>query len=87
MEHVGGPPTRWRVWLHDGSEVDVWADAVTGCAGPDDDSDYVFGVLMDMDLDQQVLVEVTARTPSNPRRVEVAVARFPRQAVAKVRSI
>jgi hypothetical protein len=84
MEPVAGPPTRWLVELHDGSKVEVWADAVTGLAGPDDDRDYVFGVLMDVDADQQPFFEVTARTPTNPRRVEVAVARFPRHAVVSI---
>lgn len=84
MELVAGPPTRWQVELHDGSTVEVWADAVTGLAGPDDDRDYVFGVLMDVDPDQQPFFDVTARTPTNPRRVEVTVARFPRRAVVSV---
>jgi len=81
MEMAAGPPTHWRVVLNDGSKVDVWADAVTGIAGTEDDRDYEFGCLMDIDPELQVEFEVSARTPSNPRRVEVVVARFPRAAV------
>lgn len=86
LELAAGPPSRWLVELHDGSTVEVWADSVTGLHGSDDDRDYVFGVLMDVDADQQPFFEVTARTPSNPRRVEVAVARFPRRAVVSILS-
>jgi hypothetical protein len=84
MELVAGPPSRWCVVLNDGSTVDVWAYAATGLSGPDDDRDYVFGVLMDVDVDMQGSFEVTAKTPSNPRRVQVTVARFPRESVREV---
>lgn len=86
MKRVAGPPTRWRVVLQDGSVVDVWADAVAGLAGPDDQRDYSFGCLMDIDPALQSKFEVTARTPSNPRRVEVLVARFPRATVRDIQS-
>lgn len=81
MGYAAGPPSRWVVTLVDGSRVQVWADAVQGLAGPDDDRDYLFGCLMDVDEAEQAGLEITARTPSNPRRVEVAVARFPRGSV------
>jgi hypothetical protein len=75
------PPARWVVTLNDGSEVEVWSHSVEGLSGPEDDRDYVFGVLMDIEPELQEEFEVTARTPANPRRVEVAVARFPRVSV------
>jgi hypothetical protein len=86
MELVAGPPTHWRVVLLDGSVVEVWADAVEGLAGPEDQRDYSFGCLMDIDPALQGEFEVTARTPSNPRRVEVLVARFPRATVRDIHS-
>lgn len=84
MEHVAGPPSHWRVLLNDGSTVDVWADGLTGTSGPNDDRDYEFGYLMDIDPSLQGEFEVTARTPSNPNRVHVVVARFPRASVRKI---
>jgi len=62
----------------------VWADAVEGLSRPDDGRDYTFGSLMDIDEVDQDEFEILARTPSNPRRVEVAVARFPRGAVRDI---
>ncbi len=84
MEFAAGAPARWVVTLTNGGQVDVWADAVTGLSGPDDGRDYVFGVLVNVAPDQQSAFEVLARNPSDPNRVEVAVARFPRAVVAAV---
>ena len=78
------PPARWVVTLNDGSEVEIWAHAVEGLSGAEDNRDYLFGVLMDVEPELQGEFEVTARTPSNPRRVEVAVARFPRSSVQDI---
>lgn len=81
---LNDPPVRWVVTLNDGSEVEIWAHAVEGLSATDDNRDYVFGVLMDVEPDLQGEFEVTARTPSNPSRVEVAVARFPRSSVQDI---
>jgi hypothetical protein len=83
---AAGPPTHWTVTLTDGSVVDVYADSVTGLSGPEDTRDYVFGSLMDVSPELQNEFEVTAGTPSDPRRVEVMVARFPRATVRNVSS-
>jgi hypothetical protein len=72
------------VLLIDGSVVDVWADSLTGTSGPDDDRDYAFGRLTDIDPSMQGDFEITARTPSNPKRVEVLVVRFPRASVREI---
>jgi hypothetical protein len=73
--------------LSDGREVDIWADAVTGISDKTaKDPDIVFGALMDIDIDQQDGFDVTARGTAPGRRVEVAVARFPRASVRDVRS-
>lgn len=85
MELAAGAPTHWIVTLADGAKVDVWADAVTGLTEKTaHDSHVVFGVLMDVDLDAQDQFEVTARALTPSRRVEVAVARFPRSIVKDV---
>jgi hypothetical protein len=86
VQLAAGAPGRWLVTLTDGSVVVVWADSAQGLSGPDDERDYVFGTLMDIDDADEDGFEILARTPSNPRRVEVAVARFPRSAVQSVRS-
>lgn len=80
------PPTRWRVLLQDGSVVDVWADSAEGLAGPDDLRDYHFGNLMEVAEPAQVDFDVVATTPSDPQRVVVTVAQFPRSAVREVLS-
>ena len=88
MELVAGPPSRWIVTLADGSRVDVWADTVTGLTEKTAHHEHVvFGVLMDIDVDLQDRFEVTARTPARSRRVEVAVARFPRSCVQDVETV
>jgi hypothetical protein len=79
MELVAGPPSHWIVTLAGGSRVDVRADAVTGLTVKTAHHEHVvFGVLTDIDVDLQDQFQVTARTPARGRRVEVAVARFPR---------
>jgi len=84
MELAAGPPSRWRVTLTTGAVVDVWADSVTGLASADDNRDYEFGCLMDIEPDVQHRFEISARTPARPSRVEVVVARFPRECVADI---
>jgi hypothetical protein len=88
MELAAGPPSHWIVTLVDGSQVDVWADAVTGLTAKTAHLEHiVFGVLMDIDVDLQDQFEVTARAPARSRRVEVAVARFPRGLVQDVETV
>jgi hypothetical protein len=85
MELAAGPPSHWIVTLAGGFQVDVWADAVTGLSEKTSHQEHiVFGVLMDIDVDLQDQFEVTARAPVRSRRVEVAVARFPRGCVQDV---
>jgi hypothetical protein len=88
MELVAGPLSHWIVTLAGGWQVDVWADAVTGLTEKTAHYEHVvFGVLMDIDADLQDQFEVTARAPARSRRVEVAVARFPRGCVLDVESV
>ncbi|HEY4854135.1 MAG TPA: hypothetical protein VII22_25390 [Streptosporangiaceae bacterium] len=84
MNLVAGPPGHWLVTLADGAVVDVWADSVEGLTGPQDQRDYSFGNLMDIHPDDQNGFDITARTPADPRRVVVTVARFPRSAVVRI---
>lgn len=88
MELAAGPPAHWIVTLANGGEVHVWADAVTGISEKTAaDDEIVFGVLMDIDPDRQDEFEITAKTAPASRRVEVAVARFPRPSVRGVRTV
>jgi hypothetical protein len=49
MELAAGPPDRWIVTLTDGTEIDVWAHAVTGLTEKTAHHEHiVFGVLMDI---------------------------------------
>ncbi len=63
--------------------MSVWADSLQH---PEHNSEnaYRFCVLMDVPEDQQSDYRVSARTPSNPQRVEVVVASFPRDAVSEI---
>ena len=67
--------------LNAGPTVEVWAD---GCQ--EIDGFYVFGVLVDAETDPGGNVMVTNRTPSNPARVVIALARFPIDEVADISS-
>lgn len=84
MQFAAGPPSRWVVHLKGGGEAVVWADSAEGLSGEDDLRDYAFYSLMDIDPADQVFFEVAGRTPSNPRRVLVTVAYFPRETVERV---
>jgi hypothetical protein len=85
MKLAAGPPTHWIVTLADGTEVDIWADAVTGLTEKTAHHEHiVFGVLMDIAVGLQDQFEVTARPVKPDPRVEVAVARFPRDCVLYV---
>jgi hypothetical protein len=68
----------------DGSVLEVWADGVQGLdgAGPN----LVFDCLMDVEPVDQQQVDINCRTPSNPKRVCVVVAKLPRAIVREVRS-
>ncbi|HTW06975.1 MAG TPA: hypothetical protein VME46_05685 [Acidimicrobiales bacterium] len=62
-------PAHWAFTLSDGREVDVWADRVNGISDKTaKDPDIVFGVLMDIDIDQQDGFAVTARGTAPGRR-------------------
>ena len=86
MNLAAGFPSQWLVTLHDGSVIEVWADSVEGLAGPEDQRDYLFGNLMDIRPEDQKGFDVTARTLTNPSRVVVTVARFPRASVVRAAS-
>jgi hypothetical protein len=84
MNLAAGPPSHWLVTLTNGLIVDVWADSVEGLAGPEDQRDYRFCNLMDVPPDVQGDFEVIGQTPSNPSRVIVTVALFPRRSVTRI---
>jgi hypothetical protein len=75
------PLPLWHVTLQGGALVSVWADSYS-----EEDRDYVFSALVDASQDEQGYpdIEITNRTPSNPDRVVVTVARFPRSAVQSI---
>jgi len=88
VELAAGPPSHWLVTLTDGHQVSVWADAVTGRTEKTAHLAHMtFGVLVDIDPGRQDEFEVTARAPARSRRVEVAVARFPREWVESVMTV
>lgn len=72
--------SRWEVTLLDEQAVEVWADGYQEL-----EDNYVFGVLVDVDEDQQKGLMILGTTPSNPKRVMVGLSRFPRNAVVKIR--
>ena len=72
MRFAAGPPTKWLVTLPGGQTVEVWADGVS-----EEEGFFVFSILVDATVEEQQLLDVTGRTPSNVARVQVTVARFP----------
>lgn len=76
-------PGRWFIRLASGAELILWADGYARRG-----TEYVFGVLVDANDDEQESdsVEILTRTPSNPLRVELCVARIPMTAVASISS-
>ena len=57
--------------------MSVWADSYSRY-----DQALVFGVLADVEPEDQIGLDITGRTPTNPRRVIVTVARIPTAALA-----
>jgi hypothetical protein len=80
VEHVT-TLARWSLTLRDGSRIVIWADGYSEA-----DDDLVFGALVDAPPEEQAALDVISRTPSNPARVVVALACFPRSAVETIRS-
>lgn len=62
----------FRVPLIGGQTMTVWADGYSRHPG-----ELVFSVLADVHPDDQAALDITGRTPTNPRRVIVSVARVP----------
>jgi hypothetical protein len=80
---MAGPPSCWRLRLKDGSIVRVWADSLEHPESNDENA-YRFCLLMDIPEDQQADYLVSARTPTNPKRVIVVSASFPSDAVSEI---
>ena len=74
------PPAWWDLTLVDGETLEVWADGYSETEGW-----YEFTVLVDADASEQEQLEIVGRTPSNPGRVLVTVARVPQQIVTSIR--
>ncbi|MBD0692027.1 hypothetical protein [Streptomyces sp. CBMA123] len=79
MEYEAGPPTRWHLTLRDGAVLELWADGY----GIEDGA-YEFSVLVRATEEEQGGAEVVARTPADPGRVMVAVARLATASVQDV---
>ena len=74
------PPAWWELELIGGQNVEIWADGYSEADGW-----YEFTVLADAEDSEQQQLEIAGRTPSNPRRVLVTVARVPQEIVASIR--
>lgn len=72
-------PGEWTISLVDGSTVCVWADGYETVEAHHD-----FGLLIDTE-GAPLSMPISSRTPSDPHRVVVSVARFPVAAVSKIR--
>jgi hypothetical protein len=72
-------PGVWRITLNDGTVLRVWADGFQEI-----DGNYDFGLLIEADGDLPDTADITNRTPSDPKRVVVSVARLPMQAVRDI---
>jgi hypothetical protein len=74
-------PSPWRVTLREGSILVVWASSYSVEKG-----EYIFDTLMQASPEEQSIVRVSARTPSDVGRVLVVCASIPQEAVLSVES-
>ncbi|GAA2995530.1 hypothetical protein GCM10020229_05090 [Kitasatospora albolonga] len=73
MEFAAGVPSAWHVTLRSGALIELWADAYAM-----EKDAYVFSVLVRAAAAEQAELEVSARTPTDPDRIDIVVARLPR---------
>ena len=81
MQLAGELLSDWNVRLHSGHTVQVWADGYT-----EEADSFVFSALVDATETEQANLDITARTPSNPERVIIVIARFPTDSVDSILS-
>ena len=67
---------RWTVTTTSGDEISIWADGYST-----QDDDLVFGVLVRATVQEQARLPITGRTPSDPERVVIELARLSRAMV------
>ncbi|MET8545102.1 hypothetical protein ABZW03_31325 [Kitasatospora sp. NPDC004799] len=72
MEFTAGAPAAWHVTLQSGALIELWADGYT-----EDEGAYLFSLLVRATEAEQAELDVTARTPADPSRVAITVARIP----------
>lgn len=72
--------TRFDLALLSGLTLSVWADGYSRFG-----TELVFGVLADVEPEDQEGLDITGRTPTNPRRVIVTVLRIAVAALADER--
>jgi hypothetical protein len=71
----------WIVTLCDGTNLTLYADGYSVGGG-----EHIFSVLLTASASIQEGLDIVGRTPSDPERVMVALARIPSTAVTSVRS-
>ncbi|WP_214109713.1 hypothetical protein [Acrocarpospora catenulata] len=79
MNFVAGVPSRWLVTLHSGSVIELAADCYSEA-----DGDLLFSILVDATPEEQSQMVVEGRTPYDPARVIVLVAKIPVAEVADI---
>jgi hypothetical protein len=78
MEYLN-VPAEWAIRLADGAVATIWAD---GYSTPGDE--YVFSSLARCTEEEQALLDIVGRTPSDPSKVIVAILRISAANVAEV---
>jgi hypothetical protein len=81
VELAAGTPHMWRVTLHSGAEIELWADGYTT---EPVDGHWVFDVLADAKPQERRMVRIGGEAAPPSHRCLVVVARVP---VTEVRSI
>ena len=71
--------SEWRVTLRDGHTLVVWADSYRQT-----DAEYVFGALADGTASEQAALDIDARTPTDPSKIVVVLARIPSDLVETI---
>ena len=80
---AAGPPSKWRVTMKSGSEIELWADAF---GSEPVDGYWEFHLLVDATADEQREVRISSETVPPSTRCGIVIARVPAAEVELIES-
>jgi len=79
VKYAAGTPSQWVITLKSGNTIELLADRFSQV-----DDEVRFSVLAEATNEEQAAVCVLGRTPSQPERVDILVAKIPQAEVAQI---